>query len=340
MRRFSQDQSPSLSRIARCGLRQIAADFAGTGDLAQAQAALDKLNLANPAQLIVSLAEADMRDGSAPSQVAPLARLADALGAHNARLLAYVEPRPTAPPPSPTPSPAAAQPNRGATAPPTPTLTVGRRLRPYRRPQRPRPRPSRRMPRVVSDTGANVRSGPGRAYPITGKLQAGAEVEIVARNASGDWWQLALAGQPWVAGTVVRVLGPIDTVAVAQEYPATAAPAYRCPKPTAAPAQPPPPTAEYVVKSVTAAVRRRRIRKPVRSGDHYICVMWWMPRGIPWTACVCAKSSPIDDRSDRRAGQRRQGSRSLTSIAEAAARFDIVNEANNPMGDLTPWHER
>jgi hypothetical protein len=74
-----------------------------------------------------------------------------------------------------------------------------------------------------------------------GRLAAGQEVPIVGRNGSGDWWQIDYAGakQAWVAGTVIRVLGAIDTVEVAQNIPPvpTAAPKpTAAPQPTAAPA--------------------------------------------------------------------------------------------------------
>ena len=94
-------------------LRQIAADFARSGDLPQAQAALDKLALANPAQLIVSLAEADAGAGRATGDVAPLARLAEALGARSPKLVAYLEPT-AAPSPTLAPPTASRRPCRRA----------------------------------------------------------------------------------------------------------------------------------------------------------------------------------------------------------------------------------
>lgn len=219
-------------------LRQIAADYAVTGDLAQAEAALGKLDLANPAQLLVSLAEADVSAGRPPDEIEPVARLAEALGARSPRLIAYLaptaEPSPTAvpptataSPPSPTPAPTATPTEAAPTATPTP-LT-------------PSPSPTAQTPRVVADSNVNLRSGPGRAYPVIGQLRAGQEVAIQARNASGDWWQLAWdgQGQAWVAGTVVNVLGAIDTVAVAQNIPTPPPQPTAAPRPTAAPTQPP-----------------------------------------------------------------------------------------------------
>ena len=60
----SRNTEPAGSPAARdASLRQIAADYSRTGDLAQAQAALDKLGLANPTQLLVSQAESDVSAG-------------------------------------------------------------------------------------------------------------------------------------------------------------------------------------------------------------------------------------------------------------------------------------
>ena len=102
------------------------------------------------------------------------------------------------------------------------------------------PTPEPQQPRAIADSDVNLRGGPGKAYPTVGKLLAGQEVEILGRNVSGDWWQLAWPGgkQAWVAGTVVQILGPIDTVAVAKNIPAPPVQPTRAPQPTAAPAAP------------------------------------------------------------------------------------------------------
>jgi hypothetical protein len=217
-------------------LRQIAADYARGGDLALAQAALDKLGLANPTQLLVSLAEADASAGRATEEVAPMARLAAALGARSAKLIAYLEPTPTAVPPTPIPSPVPPSPTAAPTLTPTPEP-------PTDTPEPPTvtPTPEPQQPRAVADADVNLRGGPGKAYPVVGKLLSGQEVEILGRNTSGDWWQLAWTGgkQAWVAGTVVQILGPIDTVAVAKNIPAPPPLPTRAPQATAAP----PPTA-------------------------------------------------------------------------------------------------
>ncbi len=90
-------------------------------------------------------------------------------------------------------------------------------------------------PHAVADGEVNLRDGPGRAYPVVATLHAGQEVEILGRNAAGDWWQLDWTGggRVWVAATVVRVLGPTDTVVLIEDVlPPPPAPTVT-PRPTA-----------------------------------------------------------------------------------------------------------
>lgn len=210
-------------------IRQIAQNYSRDRDLAKAQAALGRLNLANPTQFVVTLAEQAVSDGRPAEEVIALARLAEALGGRSPKLQAYLAPTaaPTLPAAtatgvsaSPTPVMTATPiPPTATSAPPTPTPTATAT-----------PQPAK--PRVVADNEANLRGGPGTNYPIVGKLAPGKEAEIIGRNSNGDWWRIAWdgAGQAWVAGLVVRVLGPIDTVAVARDIPP--------PPPTNTPAPP------------------------------------------------------------------------------------------------------
>lgn len=230
-------------------LRQIAQEYAENGDLEQATGALEKLKLANAGQLLVTLAEADLAAGRAREDIEATAALAAMLGARSQKLVAYLSPTPIpvqapvqaatlapvqvtvilptateAPLPTAVPPTATAVPEPPAATPePTPGQAVTNS-----------PTPPPQPARVVADGNVNLRSGPGRAYPVIGALRGGQETAIVARNENGDWWQVegsngALA---WVAGTVVRVLGAIDAVSVAQNIPA---PPTAAPRPTAAP---------------------------------------------------------------------------------------------------------
>ena len=169
-------------------------------------------------------------------------------------------------PPTPVPSPLPPSPTAAPTATPTtepPTATP--------EPPTITPTPAPQQPRAVADGDVNLRGGPGKAYPVVGKLLAGQEAEILGRNASGDWWQLAWPGgkQAWVAGTVVQILGPIDTVAVAKNIPAPPVQPTRAPQPTAAPAAPtaPPKPSGPDFRLVEHACGRPRktvdIRRPI-----------------------------------------------------------------------------
>ncbi|MCX7707290.1 MAG: SH3 domain-containing protein, partial [Anaerolineae bacterium] len=259
--------SPADRDIA---LRQIAAEYARSGDLAQAQVALSRLGVANPAQLLLTLAEADLAAGQPRDQIEPMARLAEALGQRSPKLIAYLEPT-AAPTPTPLPPTATLPP---PTEPPSPTVTARPATEtPTPEPPTATPAVKPQQPRVVADGDVNLRSGPGRAYPIVGRLRAGQETAIVARNANGDWWQVAWdgPGQAWVAGTVVRVLGPIDTVAVAEKIPAPPPTATRAPQPTAAAPAPQNPGVQYVV----ASLRLRAVGEHSQrcdGGDHNIFV--------------------------------------------------------------------
>jgi hypothetical protein len=229
-----------LSSVERSAIiRQVAVQYVKDRDVTAAKTALARLELANPAQFIVTMAEQALSEGKPADDVAALARLADGLGGRSPKLQAYLAPTATsAPPPSPANTPVPPSPTDGLNRPPSATLapptatdvppTASPTAAPTAEPQK---------PRVVADAEANLRGGPGTNYPLVGKMSAGKEVAIIGRNNNGDWWRIAWdgGGQAWVAGLVVKVLGPLDTVAVAKDIPA--------PPLTLTPAPPPPPTA-------------------------------------------------------------------------------------------------
>ena len=101
------------------------------------------------------------------------------------------------------------------------------------------PRPS---PELASSTMANsnarLRGGPGTNYPILGQVKAGDALSVAARNAKGDWCQLASG--VWIAASLVAnapvglpVAAVIPTPPAAKPSPIPTAPAVR-----AAPAVP------------------------------------------------------------------------------------------------------
>lgn len=114
------------------------------------------------------------------------------------------EPSATLVPPSATPTP----------APPTPTPTVATS--------------TPEVARATSSQKANVRSGPGTAYPRTGQLTTGTTYRVTGRNEAGSWWQIDLNGKvAWVSGDMVTVQGSIAGVPVLAVVPPPA-PAHRC----------------------------------------------------------------------------------------------------------------
>ena len=74
----------------------------------------------------------------------------------------------------------------------TPTSTTGA------------PPPAACTPTVVANTNANVRSGPGTVYGITGTLMSGANATVTGKNADGSWWFISAPGaNGWISGSVV-----------------------------------------------------------------------------------------------------------------------------------------
>jgi len=75
-------------------------------------------------------------------------------------------------------------------------------------------------PVAVTVRGANLRAGPGTSYAKVGSLPQGQPVQVVARNAAGDWLQLADGS--WIFAELVA---NAPNVSVAQLSPTEAAPA-------------------------------------------------------------------------------------------------------------------
>lgn len=94
----------------------------------------------------------------------------------------------------------------------------------------------------------NLRSGPGTAYEEIGQVATGDELDILATNPAGDWYQVCCVnGQnAWIVARLVEVIGDPALVQVAQDIaePPTATPApvviLPTPRPTARPVQPAP----------------------------------------------------------------------------------------------------
>jgi hypothetical protein len=133
------------------------------------------------------------------------------------------------------------------TATPTPTITptTGPFVPPVKPTITPTPGPPTATPLptgtplppvyVVTKEEANVRQGPGVAYPVVTRLDAGTQVTVVGRNQAGDWWKVCCVngGDVWVSDSLVRADGPLWTVAEVLNVP---------PPPPPPPTVPPTPT--------------------------------------------------------------------------------------------------
>jgi hypothetical protein len=92
------------------------------------------------------------------------------------------------------------------------------------RPTQTRPPPTRVRPAVprstdtpiakhgqpVAGANANLRSGPGTTFSIVGSVKAGQALDVVGRNAAGDW--LRLASGEWIAARLVNSVGDVPVV--------------------------------------------------------------------------------------------------------------------------------
>jgi len=195
----------------------IAGRYAESQDKEAARIALDALNLPNPAQSVLALAEAQIVQNQDPESTRNLVALAQALGPISRMASEYlVDADETAggeevavvaetpPPPTDTPVP-----TDTPTDTPEPTATSTDTPEPTATPTD-TPVPA---PRAVAESqGLNVRSGPGTLYPVVAEMRQGDEADILARNDDGSWWQVTLADgtEGWVIGRLVNASGDLD----------------------------------------------------------------------------------------------------------------------------------
>ena len=334
---------PAAERESR--LRQIAADYAQDGDLARAQLELSKLKLANAAQFLVSTAEQDLTDGRSQEDIMQLAALAEALGARSPQIMAYLASvQSTSTPPVEVATEAVTPPlvSSGATAttPPVSDTAADAPTQPaLTLPSSPSPAPvvsTPVAPHVIARSTVNLRGGPGTVYPVVGQLVAGQEAGIVGRNASGDWWQVSWNGDPqaWVAGTIVDVMGPIDTVAVPENIPTpppTFTPAPTVPPATVAPAETPVPSVAYVIKSLR--LRPIGVDGQECHGGNYLIIV----------TVVDAAGNPLDGVRVREiytgsiqvSGSKGPGTSEWVTGPGGGGMMEVVDDNNNPISEVT-----
>ena len=167
-------------------------------------------------------------------------------------------------------------------------------------------------------------------------MAVGKEVDIIGRNSSGDWWRIAWdgAGQAWVAGLVVRVLGPIDTVAVAKDIPVLPT------RPPAPPTQPPAPTAppkpavDYVIKSF------RLLKQECNGGNHNIFVQVLDKTGAPLDGVRVregwrAQNPETAHDAIKVSGAKGPGRAEYDIYRGGGGQVDIVDDAGNRISELS-----
>ena len=67
---------------------------------------------------------------------------------------------------------------------------------------------------------ANVRSGPGVAYPLVGSARKGQQFPITGRIAGNAWWQVTFNGKPvWIAASVASVSSDATSAPIVTQIP-------------------------------------------------------------------------------------------------------------------------
>ena len=227
----------------------VALGYQETHDLNATMDRLAQLNAPNKTLLVSSVLGRAAKRARSEKELAALAQLDMALGASKTVVERYL---PTATPgavdpPLPTPIPTAtATPKPLPTATPeavvntsTPTVTPTHTSTPTITPTP--------QPVAIASNAINVRGGPGTVYPAVGSMKQDEEALIIAKNKTGDWWQVQLSDDRtgWVSDNVVTIQGDVSPISVATNIPT--------PPPTSTPAATPTPTApavDYVVKSI------------------------------------------------------------------------------------------
>lgn len=97
------------------------------------------------------------------------------------------------------------------------------------------------------NTTANVRTGPGPEFAVSGGAIVGTPLTVFGRNGSGTWLQIRLPDRSggWIYAPLVDVNVPVSTVPVPDEIPTppvvpTAIPTPPVSVPTTVPTSPPP----------------------------------------------------------------------------------------------------
>ncbi len=339
----TQPQSPQQRAAA---IVAIAQQYGATQDLEAARVALAALNVQDPAQAVLALAEANIVQKQNTETTAQLVALAEALGplsrmareflaaeGQNSGVPAAMALAPThTPSATPTPLPPTETPTPEPTATPTgvPKPTAAPTATALAQPQ------------ASAPSAVNVRSGPGTVYPVVAQLQAGRPVDILGRNAEGSWWQVLLGNgnEGWVAASVVDASGPVEDVAVAANIPPAPVQPTPQPQPTAAPAAQPtaPPAPQPSGGYALTGFRLRPVGSDSQrcdGGDHNIFVTVVDAGGAPINGVRVQEvfTGDVKVTGDQGKGP---GRVEWDIYRGGGGQVQIVDGNNNPISALSP----
>ncbi len=162
--------------------------------------------------------------------------------------------------PGPTPMPVSsglttdAAPGEGSNDAPTATLPAG-------------------LPRLRLVSDADLRAGPGPAYPVVGSVAAGVVAAVVGRDAGGGWYNIQLGGnRAWLPAGMGTLVDPDDgpRITVVQTIPAlatsTPSPTLTA-TPTLTPATPPTATPTTSPTATATATRPAATQSPTATSQ-------------------------------------------------------------------------
>lgn len=70
---------------------------------------------------------------------------------------------------------------------------------------------------LIIGAAVNLRSGPGADYDVVGQVVAGQRYPVLARTATGDWWQIDVDGLPaWISADLASLEGASAALPVAE----------------------------------------------------------------------------------------------------------------------------
>ena len=70
---------------------------------------------------------------------------------------------------------------------------------------------------AIATDSLRVRNGPGTTFQIIGSVNKSSTVQILARSADGEWWQIAFPDaqrRGWIAAQFTQLLDPADAMPI------------------------------------------------------------------------------------------------------------------------------